>query len=317
MNAVILGVSHWHAHMHAQALMDAGANLAGVSDEDPACLNSFAQHYDAPGFASHRQMLRTVQPDFAVVLGTPLQMPQYTQELMDAGIPMLVEKPLSPTAQEVARLMAQAAKTSAYVAVAMANRLSGMWAALQGHQPLQMHFRMINGSPQRYVQNGVEWVLNPAVSGGGALRNLGIHGVDAFCKMAQHQPVEVLSALLSRTMHQQAVEDHALLSLRAGELWGTVEVGYTYPTMAAGGEYSFKVVTGGWWLQEFDGPALQATTYQHQSQLPTVPLTQRYNALMQDTLNRWQLGLPPLAGLGDLFQAMQVIDRAYQQAQWV
>ena len=42
------------------------------------------------------------------------------------------------------------------------------------------HFRSNRGSSARYVAWGSPWMLDPAVAGGGCLRNLGTHGVDLF-----------------------------------------------------------------------------------------------------------------------------------------
>ena len=40
-------------------------------------------------------------------------------------------------------------------------------------------FRIVGGPPARDIADDVPWMLDPAVSGGGALRNLGIRAADA------------------------------------------------------------------------------------------------------------------------------------------
>ena len=96
------------------------------------------------------------------------------------------------------------------------------------------HFRIVNGPPQRYRDDGVGWMLDPAIGGGGALRNLGIHGIDAALSLAQGA-LRVVSASIGNRIHDEPVEDHAHVTLRdeAGTLF-TVEAGYTYASMAPG-----------------------------------------------------------------------------------
>ena len=79
------------------------------------------------------------------------------------------------------------------------------------------NFCLINGPPERYVQDGCGWVLDAAASGGGVLRNLGIHGVDAFLGLAGEQDVAIEHVAFGRPLHGTPVEDYALVVLRAAD----------------------------------------------------------------------------------------------------
>ena len=82
-------------------------------------------------------------------------------------------------------------------------------------------------------------MLDPQQSGGGALRNLGVHGVDAFLSLAGEQAVRVDHAAF-HSIFGEAVEDYACVVLRAADgMVGVIEAGYTHPD--AGGTYELRI----------------------------------------------------------------------------
>ena len=100
----------------------------------------------------------------------------------------------------------------------------------------------MNGPPERYRLDGVPWVLDPAIGGGGALRNLGIHGIDAALALAGGADLAIVSAAIDRRLHGEAVEEYAVVTLRAPDgMIATVEAGYTYASMAPGGDFEWRV----------------------------------------------------------------------------
>ena len=316
MRLVLIGVSHWHAQFHGRGFALAGAEIVGASDPNPSAAEKIAHEFGAKAYQDFEHMLGQESPDFAVVMGTPLEMPHYARHLIEIGMPFAIEKPIGINASIIQPLLELAGRKNLFVAVPFANRYSGVWEALSSSKISHMHFCMINGSPARYERDGVGWVLEPEVSGGGVLRNLGIHGVDAFCAMAAGEPIEVVSSVLSSRMHTRKVEDFASLVLRAPSgLIGTIEAGNTFSTMAAGGDYGFRIAAEGAYILE-QGDTLRVIRNGNSQELPTEPTATRYDAFARDVVERLQKGLPPLAGLEDCYRAMEIIDRAYAQAVW-
>ena len=83
------------------------------------------------------------------------------------------------------------------------------------------------------------WMLDPQQSGGGALRNLGVHCVDAFLALAGGQAVRVEHAAF-QSIFGEPVEDYAAVTLRAADgMLGLIEAAYTHPD--AGGTYEFRI----------------------------------------------------------------------------
>jgi predicted dehydrogenase len=86
---------------------------------------------------------------------------------------------------------------------------------------------------RRYIEWDSPWMAEKSQAGGGALLNLGGHGFDIARFVTGEEP-EVVSAVISRQMHDVEVEDYALATM--GTPSGILihnEVGYTMPTWPA------------------------------------------------------------------------------------
>ncbi|WP_416799026.1 Gfo/Idh/MocA family protein [Ciceribacter azotifigens] len=316
MRIAFLGVSHWHSYMHANAALTTGAVIGAAWDPEPEAVQTFAAKFSCLPAASLREALAAA--DFAVVMGRPFEIAERGLAVIDAGVPMLIEKPIGTSAAGVKPLIAAAGRNKAFVAMALPHGL-GMMAAirsLDGAARLgaisHSYFRLINGPPQRYVNDGVSWVLDREVGGGGALRNLGIHGISAFLTLAGDQPVAVTSASLGRPLHGTEVEDYAVVVLRAADgMIGLIEAGYTFASMTRG-IFEWRVSARNATLSDL-GDRLTLTTLDDEDErdLPVTPPARRYDDVMADALRRLQDGRPPAVSLADHQRAMEIIDRCY------
>jgi predicted dehydrogenase len=257
--------------------------------------------------------------DLVVVMGRPDAVPALAQMAIDAARPMILEKPAARRTETLAALLAKATAAGVFVAVPLPNRLGPamaeyrrLEAAGRAGKIAHAHFRLINGPPQRYPADGVPWMLDPAVSGGGALRNLGIHGVDGALALARGA-LRLVSARIGNRIHSSPVEDYALLVLEdeAGAVF-TVEAGYTFASMQPGGDFEWRIASANAYLLDHGGAASVATLDDGgRRTLPPLPSAVRYNRFMADTIDRLQNGAPPSVGLDDYVRAMRLIDQAY------
>jgi predicted dehydrogenase len=320
MRVALLGVGHWHADFHAEAANSAGAELGAVWDEDAAVAAAFAARAGGHVVATPRAALAE-RPDLTVVLGRGPGAAVLLGQLLDHAVPLLVDKPLGLNEADVAPLAERAARLGRFVTVALANRIGpipGEVATLRAAGALgavsHMQFRLINGPPQRYRDWGVAWMLDPRQSGGGALRNLGLHGLDAFLALAGAQPVRVQHAAFGRGVHGVGVDDYALVVLRAEDgMIGLVEAGYTHADPRAG-HFEWRIDAADASLAD-NGAALTVATRDAPLRVqPAVPTSRRYAAFMADVLARVRNGRPPAVSLDDFRKAMALADRAYAMA---
>jgi predicted dehydrogenase len=267
-------------------------------------------------------MLKTTRPDFVLAMGRHADMPAIARDLIASGIPFAIEKPVGISATQLAPLVDAAQKRNAFVAVPLTNRYSALWTQLErleceGRAGIRAHahFRIVNGPPSRYERDGVPWMLDPALSGGGALRNLGIHAVDAFLHFVDGQEVKVQSAAVSYRVHGKAVEDVCMAILCSGSgVIGTIEVGYTFASMS-GGDFEWRVASANCYLIDRGDQLHVATLDDGQRQVLAIPdQGSRYDQFGADTLARLQAGQRPIATLHDCYRAMVVIDTIYDRA---
>src|SRR5262249_34857316 len=142
-------------------------------------------------------------------------------DLLDRGVPFLMEKPMGTNAGEVQRVAEKAALRHAFVAVPLGQRYQpfvrrARQLLAEGRFGPVSHFYVRQNRPTsaRYPAWDAPWMLDPAMAGGGCLRNLGPHGLDVFLHLTG-EPAEVTGAQLSWRALGQRVEDYASVMLRS------------------------------------------------------------------------------------------------------
>jgi predicted dehydrogenase len=318
----LAGVGHWHAGMHLEAARSAGAEVVAAWDWDSTVAAGFAAKHGVvhqPTVAA----LIAMKPDLTVVMGRPNQVPALTLACIGADLPIVLEKPAAVSTAALEPLAEAAQRRGLFVAVPLPNRCGPIWAEIEALRAAgrlgpvsHAQFRIVNGPPERYRLDGVPWVLDPAIGGGGALRNLGIHGIDAALALAGGADLAIVSAAIDRRLHGEAVEEYAIVTLRAPDgMIATVEAGYTYASMAPGGDFEWRVSARNATLIDRGDTCRVATLDDGRVRdlTPILP-ADRYKAFMADTLDRLARGAAPSVGIGDYLQAMRLIDRAYAEA---
>lgn len=317
----LVGVGHWHAKTHAAAVLGCGAEISSVWDEDAAVAADFAAARGVPVAASVAAVLDGA--DLVMLMGRPDRLPAVVETALASGVPLVLEKPAAPDTATLATLAQKARAAGRFVAVPLANRFGPVMAeyrrlAGEGRAGALAHghFRIVNGPPQRYRRDGVGWMCDPAIGGGGALRNLGIHGIDAALSLATGGLRVVFADVGKRIYRDEAIEDHAVVQLvdEAGVPF-TVEAGYTYPTMAPGGDGEWRIAAANAYLVDRNGEASAATLDDGKRYaLASTTSAERYRLFLADTLARIAAGRPPEVSLDDYVRAMELIDVAYGSA---
>jgi len=257
----LVGVSHWHAPRYAEALRARGALLCGASDTDAAAGASAAARLGIDFIAPTESLITRVRPDFAVVLPRHDHAADEIARVAAKRIPMLVEKPMGRHAAEAERAAADIESSGIFASVCLPNRYMAIWTEMRAMAAAgtlgelrHAHFRTINGPASRYRDSGVGWMLERTESGGGALRNLGVHGADAVLSLATDRPLRVLSAQCSRFDKSLDIETFAAASLASeGGFHASIEAGYSYANLQEGGDYEWRIATSGVYLRESNG----------------------------------------------------------------
>lgn len=313
-------VSHWHALNDAaylRHLLDmSDVELVGIQDSDPALVaKRAAEVKNPPTFTDYKKMLAELRPDFVVALGRHSQMAAIAHDLLDAGYPFLMEKPMGLNAAQLGPVAEKAAKRNAFVAVPLAQRYGpfarrarDLMAAGRIGPLSHVYVRINRPGPARYKAWDCPWMFDPAEAGGGCLRNLGSHGLDMFLHLTG-EDAQVTGAQVSRRAHKLPVEDYASVMLRSQSgVLGTVEVGNGFPRDGTDGEW--KLAGRDAILTMKDG-VLKLATAAGDEMLPGTDVTAPYFTTLRDALDHWQQGKAPPIGVQDCLRAVRLIDQAY------
>jgi predicted dehydrogenase len=316
-------VSHWHslydaAYLRLLAGME-DVRLVGLHDPDAAVVADRAAALGGPPvFTDYRAMLEKTRPDFVVALGQHARMTGTAHFMLDHDYPFMMEKPMGVRAADVEGIAAKAAAKRAFVAVPLSQRyqpfvLRARRMLAEGRfGPLShLYFRLNRPTSARYPAWQSAWMLDPALAGGGCLRNLGAHGLDLFLHLTG-EPAKVTGAQLSARVHGQRVEDYAsvLLRSRSGIL-GTIEVGNTVPYAGTDGEWKIAGRDAIMILHHDD--TLRLLTRDGESTLREQPAA-LYPDCVRDILDHFRRGGPPPTSVHDLVPVVRLIDEAYALA---
>ena len=321
----VIGVDHYHATStpnYLRILQNEKVDILGVHAPDDAIAAKWAGEYNSTPYTDYRAMIEKTKPEFIVALGKHVAMPAEFRFLVDTGIPFLMEKPWGIDDKTVNELADLAESKHAWAAVPMPFRYS-LFAetAVEMRQRNElgtishMLFRFNQPGVQRYVDLGSPWMLSKADAGGGALINLGIHGIDLFRYITSEEP-QVVSAVTSHAVHKREVEDYAHVTLKTPS--GIVflnEASYTYP--GTGGDQERKLsaqkmflraTTSGGEGVQIVGPGRDETRRAPEGYLSGWP------RVVHECLDRIGRGEPPPASARDCARAVSLIFDAYRMS---
>ncbi len=184
MRAAIVGCGDVSA-VHFDALADMpGVACVAVCDRDAESLQRAMALHGLPGFADHRAMFASVQPDVVHICTPHNEHAQIAIDALAAGIDVLLEKPIASSIAEGDAIIAAARESSARSGICFQNRYNPTSIAL--HDAIQSGaYGAVLGARAQ-----VMWTRTPAYyqakpwrgtwhgSGGGLLMNQAVHTVD-------------------------------------------------------------------------------------------------------------------------------------------
>ena len=182
--AAIIGCGDVSAvHLDAVEAVD-GAELVGVCDTDPAVLASAVERCGVAGFTDHRALLARSRPDVVHICTPHHQHVPVALDCLDAGVHVLLEKPVAHRLDEAERLVEAAERSGSRVGVCFQNRYnrtaqvarevikSGDLGAVLGATASVLWTR----APDYY--RAKPWRGRWETAGGGLLINQAIHTLD-------------------------------------------------------------------------------------------------------------------------------------------
>jgi UDP-N-acetyl-2-amino-2-deoxyglucuronate dehydrogenase len=206
--------------IHAQALASlAESKFVAVCDADPARAQSFAARYGVEPFGSVEEMLSSAAPE-GVTICTPHPLHEEPSILAaNAGVHVLVEKPLASSLPACDRMIGAAEKSGAKLGVISQRRLlepvQRMKAAIAAGKigaPVLGVFQMFSWRDEAYYRSD-PWRGKWSTEGGGVLVNQSAHHLDLLQWFMG--PIEEISGYWANLNHPYIeVDDTALAMIR-------------------------------------------------------------------------------------------------------
>jgi len=229
--------------IHARAAQNCGAELVAVVNHRSASMVAFASDFGIPRHYENVEALLKGGNVDALVVGTPnyLHAPQ-TIAALNAGVHVMVEKPMSMNRREAEQMCQAAEKSGALLMVAHCWRFDPdvLWLKEQSSKLGKIIRTKGIGTHTHWGPSG--WFTQKEYAGGGALVDMGIHALDtARFLLGDPKPLAVY-AKLGTYYRDLEVDDTGLIMVE----WEDGAVSY---------------IESGWWQPHADGPEAATQIY--------------------------------------------------------
>jgi predicted dehydrogenase len=184
-------------------------------------------------FADYGEMLSGADLDAVVVATPPRTHREIAIAALDAGLGVLCEKPLAVTVEDCGAISTAVARAGGPFQVGFCHRFQPQVRALRQlldsgaiGRPVLVSVSFIHGLSEQ----GRGWITDADQAGGGVLFDSGSHAIDLFRYLVGDvDEVHGLTAVMDRGSGSKRVEDTSIVSLRSGDVLGTVALSWKTP----------------------------------------------------------------------------------------
>ena len=309
MRVALVG-SGWIQDFHARGVLAyPGGQLLAVANHREESAHSLAERHEIPEVTTDWRSLTTRDDLDAVVVATPNALhAEQSIAFLDAGKHVLVEKPMALSVAECDAMIAASRAGGASLMVAHNWRFRD--------EVIVMRDRIAAGELGEVVKTrgyGVHagdgpdgWFLDVALSGGGALVDMGVHAIDtARFVLGDPAPERVCAAISTRYGSYEVDDDGILLVGWSNGTNSVIESGWWHPHKE-GMEADTEVYGTGGYGRIFPREE-PSEDYEHCSQ----PM---YTEQMREFLGAIEQGRPPRPSGEDGRVVIDVVQRAYASA---
>ena len=230
----VVGVGEWglnHARVGAE-LRDAGVvDRLVCCDADPERAASVADEFGADA-VSDLDRLPALGVDAATIATPTSTHAAVAGPLLDAGVDLLIEKPLAPDAETAWDLVARAERTGCTLAVGHVFRFHPALVELR------RRVRAGDLGDIKYLSSQ-RFAFQPPRETTGALFSLAVHDVDAYAYLLDQDPDSVFCR--QDAVVRPDVDETASLTLGYGQATGRIDVSWQVPVF---GKSRHLVVVG-------------------------------------------------------------------------
>jgi predicted dehydrogenase len=300
----------WIVDFHARAVLEhPGAELVAAANwRQPSLRRLAGRHGIARTTTDWRALAADPEVDAAVV-GTPNALhAAQAIAFLEAGKHVLVEKPMARTVAEADAMVGAARGSGAFLMVAHCWRFHPDVRALRGRVEAGELGEIVKtrsyGGHAGWGPSG--WFTDPALAGGGALVDMGVHAIDTTrYLLGDPEPVRVCAAVGTRYGAYPVDDDAVLLLTWDNRVTSVVEAGWWQPRLGGLEADTELYGTGGYarvWDMTEPPPG-----YEHCTQ----PM---YSAQLAEFVDGVSAGRQPRPSGEDGRVVVRVVEQAYASA---
>lgn len=173
-------IGRYHAEQLGVLTSQFDIDIAGGMDVSPLPREQFSDAFGVPTYEDHEELYENAD---SVIITTPNRFhEEYAIAALDAGLDVLVEKPIAHTIESADRVVRAAKASDGFCMVGFHNRFASPVQVLKEYQR-QGRFGDIHHIEAKYIRRrGVpgrgSWFTQEETAGGGALIDIGAHAID-------------------------------------------------------------------------------------------------------------------------------------------
>jgi len=212
-----------HGWRYADTLLKGtirGATLTAISRRDKARGRELAEQYGVKHVGDPRELATHPGVDAVIAVLPPDLHPLVALACLDAGRPVLVEKPLAPDRRTAAAVARGVKETGTPLMVAHTLRYDAVVEKVRREIPALGALRVIALS-QRFEPTTRDWIDTPGR--GGALLNTGVHGFDLMRYLTGAEAVSVMAETETTVTRRTEDEFACIVRLEPGGILATLD----------------------------------------------------------------------------------------------
>jgi predicted dehydrogenase len=298
-----IGATHLAALRQVGMTEISGADLsAEARDRARASVNHV--------FGDYREMMATSDLDGVVIATPPRTHRDIALFALSEGIGVLCEKPLAVTLADCRAIVDAVSHARGPFQMGFCHRFQPQVRALRSlviagdiGEPVLINISFVHS----LTQDGREWITDPRQAGGGVLFDSGSHAIDLFRYLAG----EVDDAYgLTAPPAADRVEDASVVSLRSGDVLGTLALSWKVPRWQGLVEV---VGSAGQARVEYAGDrvSLSTRTGEERWRAISTPRGSRFVAQMRHFLASLRGDEPPQVTVHDGLEATRIVLDVY------
>lgn len=205
-----------HIRIYAQH-----SNLVGICDLDIALANQLAMQYKTHSYANYLDLLKEEKPE-AVSIAAPTEWHyQIAKDCLEAGVSVLLEKPIAPTLDQAEALLALAREKQLVFMVGHIERFNPVVVAIK-----QL---VLSGELGRLVSLVAIRAgrVPPKIPQSNVVLDLAIHDIDIFNFLLDERPISVVTK--SQRIYPVNIADSAGILLEYQKATGLIQTNWLTP----------------------------------------------------------------------------------------